>query len=353
MRVREFGLLGILLFLLSACSTITNYNNKVEEESQRKISTAKINVELGIAYLERQNFPRAKRKLSQALNQAPEIPEPWYSMAYYYEAIGEKNLANKYYSKAIDIAPERGDTHNNYGTFLCRQKNYQAAVKQFLIALEDENYLDPASAYENAGLCAAKIPDKKAAARYLERAIKQDPNRPSSLYKLAEIYYHQGQFQVAQTRMQQFSSIAPHNEQTLALRSKIENRLFAQNQAHFVSNVTFKNFLQHDTRQFVKRKQLVNREALRQHYLKPAKVKIIALNANSPAHHFAKKSMQDKHHRLALKKEPPSKKSNKKNKHHVLKNKPRVLANRHHEQNRKVLSKKNDKHYGKKVTATT
>lgn len=177
---------ALLIALLSACATTNTATAKTEEQNQ-KIKTAKINAQLGIAYLERHNLQRSKQKLLLALEQGPNIPETWYSMGYFLEATGNKDDASIYYQKAISIAPTRGDAQNNYGTFLCRNGEYNESIKHFLLAVKDPAYLDPADAYENAGLCALKIPDKTAAANYFAQAVRHDPARTVSERKLREL----------------------------------------------------------------------------------------------------------------------------------------------------------------------
>lgn len=174
---------GLFCFL-SACASV---NTAKTEEQEQKIKTAKINAQLGIAYLERHNLQRSKQKLLLALEQGPNIPEPWYSMAYFLEATGNKDDASIYYQKAISVAPTRGDAQNNYGTFLCRSGEYRAAVEHFMLAVKDPTYLDPADAYENAGLCALKIPDKAMASKYFSQALQQDPSRTVSERKLRDL----------------------------------------------------------------------------------------------------------------------------------------------------------------------
>ncbi len=174
----------VLVCLLSACSSMNSVNT---EEQNKKIKTAKINAQLGIAYLERHNLQRAKQKLLLSLEQGPNIPESWYSMAYFLEATGNKDDASIYYQKAISVAPTRGDAQNNYGTFLCRNGDYRGSVEHFMLAVKDPTYLNPADAYENAGLCALKIPDKAMAAKYFAQALRQDPSRAVSERNLREL----------------------------------------------------------------------------------------------------------------------------------------------------------------------
>lgn len=174
-----------IMLNVSACSM--KKSPQFTEDMNRKMHTARINAQLGIAYLEKNDVQRAKQKLLLSLNQAPNIPEPWYSMAYFLEATGNKQEAKAYYIKAIEVAPKQGEAKNNYGTFLCRSGEYQAAIQQFALAAHQPNYLNPAAAYENAGLCALKIPDNTLASSYFKLALKSDPTRSLSREKLARL----------------------------------------------------------------------------------------------------------------------------------------------------------------------
>ncbi len=106
-----------MISLLAACkSTGTSpseqqelADSSIDQAPRTKADIAKINSQLGMAYLEQKNVQRSKQKLLLALEQGPDIPEPWYSMAYFLEATGNPIEAQKYYLKAMQIAPQRGD----------------------------------------------------------------------------------------------------------------------------------------------------------------------------------------------------------------------------------------------------
>ncbi len=189
-----------------------------------KNEAAKINAQLGMAYLEQKNVQRAKMKLLLALSQGPGIPEPWYSMAYFLEATGDNEEAAKYYLKAVTLAPERGDTQNNYGTFLCRQGRYAESIKHFLLAAKAQNYLDPAAAYENAGLCSMKSASYKQAANYFKQAIQKDPGRNLSLLKLVEANVKLGHYKEAKTFMVQYQIVAAPTPESEKLMSEIKRK---------------------------------------------------------------------------------------------------------------------------------
>lgn len=212
--------LGLLVIAtLTACSTTKS------PEEDKKIATAKINTQLGIAYLEEHNIGRAKRKLLMALEEAPSIPETWYAMGYFLEATGEKTQAEKYYLKAVSLAPQRGDVQNNYGTFLCRSGKYQEAIEHFRLAAKDIRYVDTADAYENAGLCALKIPDKKLALDFFNKSIQQDPERPSANLALAELQYQLGHYEASKASLMAFLKLSPHNTESYKLSDQLHARL--------------------------------------------------------------------------------------------------------------------------------
>lgn len=174
-----------VIFFVGTLCACTAMGPTQDEARQAKI--AGINIQLGMAYLNKGDNQRAKQKLLYALQKDPKLPEAWYSMGYYLEKTGQKKEAQQYYLKAINLAPKRGDVQNNYGTYLCRSGYYQQSITHFLEATRDPQYLDLASAYENAGLCALKIPDKAQAKKYFNQALEQDPTRTVSMNELSKL----------------------------------------------------------------------------------------------------------------------------------------------------------------------
>src|SRR5207248_325221 len=117
------------------------------------VAAAKTNARLGLVYLQKGLYPASKERLLTSIQEDPKIAAGWYSMAYYLEKTGNLQQAEKYYRKAIEVEPHSGAALNNYGTFLCRTHQYQAAIAEFIKAAHERTYLDSAGAYENAGTC--------------------------------------------------------------------------------------------------------------------------------------------------------------------------------------------------------
>lgn len=213
-------LIGMLL--LTACYTVSDNGN--QKKKIPNLTAAKYNVQLGLAYLQQGKPPRAKQKLLLALKQGPKWPEAYEAMAYYLEMTGSPKESNAYYKRAIELSDSSGNSLNNYGAFLCRRGRYQAAEKYFLAAVKDNNYLEPAGAYENAGLCAMGIPDNKKAIAYFRKALQKDPRRITSMIESAEIYYKQKKYNLSRNYLKNFLAYASPNAQSLWLGIRLAKK---------------------------------------------------------------------------------------------------------------------------------
>jgi len=215
----------IALLLLQSCQ----YNNTEPDENRiaKKIKSneaASYNTQLGLAYLKQGDRPRAKRKLLTALTQAPNSPEVNASMAWFMEQSGEIDNARVYYRKAMATAPGNGAQLNNYGAFLCRRGQYSQADVYFLQAIKDAGYEHTAGAYENAGLCAAAIPDYTKAAGYFSKALEQDPSRKQSLYELVNIEVKLGLNDKALACLLDHEELTRSDPVLLALAAKVAHK---------------------------------------------------------------------------------------------------------------------------------
>lgn len=220
-RIRALLLL-VISGVLAGCVTTSSYDG---EPSPNKKEAADANIALGMDSLQKGDVQAAKQKLLAAVKVSPKYPAGWYTLAYYYQATGDDDKANQYYVHALNLAPNSGDTNNNYGTFLCQTGQYQQAISRFMTAAQDPNYIDTAAAYENAGLCALRIPDLKQAKYYFVKAIEQDPSRATSLTDLAAICYKDKDYTNAYNYLNQLFKIAQPTPPTLLLAAQTAQQL--------------------------------------------------------------------------------------------------------------------------------
>lgn len=239
---------SLLILFLTAC---TSTFSEVEAESTYQIPTkaiknnpkaASYNVQLGVAYLQQGDVERAKSKLQMAMKQDPNSSSVLDGMGYFWELTGEPKLAETYYQKAITVAKQKGDPHNNYGTFLCRQGSYKEAIKYFLLAAQDPTYNSPAQAYENAGLCAMQIPDRKEAEKYFKTALKKQPGLSNAILELGKINFENGEYQASQHYINQYLVNAKPSAESLWLSMRLAQKLGDEQTAAYNAELLKKDF---------------------------------------------------------------------------------------------------------------
>lgn len=177
-------LLGVIFLFLQACQSMNTSREQQAGGLHRMQAAAAYNTQLGLAYLQQGDRPRAKRKLLTALRLQSNSAPVNAAMAYYLEQTGDLEKAQVYYKKALNFAPHSGIQLNNYGTFLCRTGRYKEAEHYFLLAVKDMNYIHTAKAYENAGHCAMASRDYSKAKHYFMKTIEHDPRRRQVLSSL-------------------------------------------------------------------------------------------------------------------------------------------------------------------------
>lgn len=170
----------LLAFILMQSCSLVGYPESELKRNNEKNKAAIYNMQLGLAYLQMENIPRAKDKLFTALHEAPYSAEVNSALAFLMEKTGELKLAHQYYRKSIGLSINKGAYFNNYGVFLCRQKDYINAEKYLVRAAEDNRYAYSAKSYENAAKCAMKARHYAKADKYFHLALQQDPSLKQS-----------------------------------------------------------------------------------------------------------------------------------------------------------------------------
>ena len=228
--------------LLSSCATTKPQpieSNKAGMNQEASIA----NVQMGMTYLKANNTVAAKGKFLKALQQSPKLPSSWYAMAYYHEVTGDTKLADEEYRKSIQVAPESGEAHNNYGTFLCRTGRYKEAISQFKLAIDEPNYMQDGAAYENAGICAMQIPDDREAYQLFQKALLNNPNLTNALLHFGQLSYKLKDYITAKNSLDRYLQIHEPNDDSSKLAyqlSQVKNTPKAPSKNNALINQRFK-----------------------------------------------------------------------------------------------------------------
>jgi type IV pilus assembly protein PilF len=171
------------------------------------------------------DYDTALVKLQKALEADPGSATANGTLAILYENVGENDLAEKHFKKALRLSPKDPQIHNNYGQYLCRHDKYTEAIEQFNIAAGDALYPGLAASLTNAGICAARIPDNKQAETYFRKALAHDQNFSYALLQMANLMYTQGNYLAARAYIQRFDGVSAPSAESLWLGVRIESAL--------------------------------------------------------------------------------------------------------------------------------
>jgi type IV pilus assembly protein PilF len=205
------------LLLLQACVTVDEQYSKNEKAS-------KINVELGIGYLQQNNLDLASEKLLKALRQDPNSAPAHNAYAILQDRLKQLDLAEYHYKKAVSLDSRDSQSSNNYGAFLCRNGREAESEEYFMAALKNPLYKTPEYAYTNAALCLNKINQKNVAKEYLKKALATKSDFGVALFALAEIYFEEGQYDKAKLYLDRYQLVARPTSRSLwlAIRNELE-----------------------------------------------------------------------------------------------------------------------------------
>lgn len=221
-RTRLFTV-TLLLLAVGGCVTQTydGQGNPVSTKEFDPKAAAKSRMQLGLAYLRSGDSAQAKMNLLKAQEYAPDMPDVYYSLGYYYQTVGETSDAEEAYRRAISLDPDNGEALNNFGAFLCGIGRYEDAIPYFLKAVKAKGYIKIAGAYENAATCSRLEGNIGKAEQYYASALSHDGRRASSLLGMSEVLYDKADYSGAKGYLQRFEKVARPNPQSLFLGLKV------------------------------------------------------------------------------------------------------------------------------------
>jgi type IV pilus assembly protein PilF len=194
---------------------------------------ARINTQLGIAYLQ-QGQPRvAKEKLDRAVQQNPNYAPAHEGLAMFYAGRGDNDAAEDEYRRALRLDSRSSSLKNNFGVFLCQHGKVKEAADYLRSAAEDINYATPEAAWTNLGLCLLQHGgDKAEAEKDFRQAVRINPNFGSALLQLAGLSIQQQDYLDARAFLQRYERSGPATPDSLAMRAQVERKLGDSGAAH-------------------------------------------------------------------------------------------------------------------------
>jgi type IV pilus assembly protein PilF len=225
------GLALIGLMWLAGCAAVPpgNRNDSREivtaSDETNNDRRARVRLELASAYFSRGQSETALDEVKQALAANPNYADAYNLRGLIYGNLGNPQLAEESFHRALQLAPRDVDTMHNYGWFLCQQRRFPESQAQFAQALAQPQAQAVVRTLLAQGVCQARAGQWADAQRSLQRSYELDPSNPTTAVNLSEVLYRLGdyeraRFYIARVNAQQEQS----NAQTLWLAARIEQK---------------------------------------------------------------------------------------------------------------------------------
>jgi type IV pilus assembly protein PilF len=222
-RISSFTV-ALLSVVLSGCVTqeFESDQTPVVKNQANRDDMAATRISLGLGYLKMGNMPQAKQNLEKAKHFAPKMVQVYTAFAHYYEVVGEHESTIASFEEALSLKSDDANTLNNYGVYLCRQNQLEAAAKQWLKAIAVPTYLLVAKSYENLSSCFLQKNKFIKAEMYLHKAVMHSPGNSSILFQMVRLQYAMGKYTEAKTYQQRFEKVTRRfTPESLALAYKV------------------------------------------------------------------------------------------------------------------------------------
>lgn len=196
------------------------------EDSDRREDAARIHTELAAAYYARGQYGVALEHLKDALNANGNYAPAYNIQGLVYTDLREFDTADKNFLRSISLDSADADANHNYGWFLCAKRDkYAESLRYFTAALKNALYATPQKSMQQAGLCAIKAGDYKAADDFLRKADRAEADNPDTLLGLAQVAYQRGDLERARALLARQARLGTPVAEALWLNVRIDRKL--------------------------------------------------------------------------------------------------------------------------------
>ncbi len=191
---------------LSACVTKTiNSDGTVQNNIVDKNKLSDTYVDLAVEY-QKHNAPQvALERVNLAIQTLPDNARAYMIRAMIYQQLGKITFAENDFIKAIDLKSNYSEAYVNYAVFLCENKNYDSALTNFNLALENPLYYNPEIGYYSRGSCFYKQNKIDLANADFLKALSYRSAPPDTYISLAKLQFEQKNYALANFYLSKFS----------------------------------------------------------------------------------------------------------------------------------------------------
>lgn len=234
------------LLLLSGCvtrpdnsrgpSASTNAANRSFSTDTKDLPTASdetaasrrasLRLELAAAYFGRGQMTTALDEVKKSIAANPNVAAAFGLRGLIYANLGDYQLAEESFRRAMQLDPKDADVMQNFGWYLCQRERYAEADALFVRALTVPQYQDTTRTLLAQGVCQARAGKTDEAERTLVRAYALDPKNPAIAVNLSEVLYRKGELERARFYIRRVNAEPSLvGAQTLWLAARIEHKM--------------------------------------------------------------------------------------------------------------------------------
>ena len=218
--------------LLAACVTVPAAGIPVAERPASEMppanaatASAKVHVDLGVAYLQIGRYAVALDEARTALASDAAYSPAYHLMGLVYMYIDDNAAARDNLQRALAMAPNDPEFNNSYGWFQCMTGEEKEGLARLALAARNPYYRTPARPYTNAGLCHLRLGDDAAAEAEFRRAALLDVGNAKATYHLAAIAYRRAAYGVARNYLVQLHQQHEPTAESVWLGARTERKL--------------------------------------------------------------------------------------------------------------------------------
>jgi type IV pilus assembly protein PilF len=187
---------------------------------------AALRLELASLYFSRGQADTALEEVNRALQAKPDLAEAHSLKGLINASQNDIAAAEASFKRALQLAPNDGDTMHNFGWVLCQQRRYDEADALFTRAVAQPTYREQVRTLLAQGVCQARAGRWADAERTLSRSYEIDPSNPVTAYNLADVLLQRGELERARFYVGRINGVdALTTAQSLWLAMRIERRL--------------------------------------------------------------------------------------------------------------------------------
>lgn len=196
MKISGFCILTLLVLLtsLSGCGPTGGGKSSVKSTLEAAETDPFINYNKGVMLFKKKEFSMAAGYLSRAVQLEPTNGAYWNVYGLSLAQMGELDAAIDAFRKALEAEPDLTDIHNNLGMVYTEKKDYDKALEEYGLVLQDKTYPNPEFPYFNIGLLKLKQGKEEEAMVAFEQVVTIKPEFYRAFGELAAIYYRMGMY---------------------------------------------------------------------------------------------------------------------------------------------------------------